>query len=154
MRVCVNMFFSFLRSSICMGRRLCGSEKHLTSVSAWDLSVLSFLLEALLSLPIAKRLRFGLRMTTAVDCYWSVGSWQSVSQDEVGVGVYRGCVSFSYCFYVWWPMLKTHHVVVPWSWTPSETDCSIPRKWKQRAMIVSKTMKEFLTLCRIEPRWK
>lgn len=46
---------------------------------------------------IAKQACFDLNMTTAVNCYGSVGSWQKVDQEEVGGGVNCGLFFFS-CF--------------------------------------------------------
>lgn len=64
-------------------------------VPASDLLVLSALLEAGHSLPTAKLASLDLRMTTGAEYYGSVGFWQSVNQDEAGVGIDRGRLSSS-----------------------------------------------------------
>lgn len=98
----------------------------LTRVSVRDPLVLSSLLEAGRSLSIAKLKCFNLKMTTAVNCYGNVGSWQSVGQDEVSVDVDRGRLFFSCCLRVWRPVLIEHHVVIRGNLTFSETDGNIP----------------------------
>lgn len=67
--------------------RYCGSEIVSKGVPTCDPLVPSFSPEAGHSLPTAKLLYFGLTMTTAFDIWGSVGSWQSLKQDKVGVGV-------------------------------------------------------------------
>lgn len=61
---------------------------------ALDPSVLIFLPKAGHSLSIAKLAYFNLKMTTAVDRYARVGSWQSVDQDEAAARVHRCLHSF------------------------------------------------------------
>lgn len=114
--------------------------------------VLSFLLEAEHSLPIAKLAFLDMKMITAVNCYRSIDSFQSVNQDESGLGVDCCLLSFPCCLHVWQPMLLARHAVIQGSLASSESDCNIPRRRMRRAVVTSKTMKECLILCGMHTR--
>lgn len=87
-------------------------------------------------------------MMTAVDCYKSVGSLQSVDKHEVDVDVDLGDLFL--CFlHVWRPILIVRHVVVQGILNLSEREGKIPCKQMQQVMVVSKTTKECPILCRV-----
>lgn len=105
-----------------------------TRVSVCGPSYLSFSPEAGHFLPIAKRICFHLKITTAIDCCGGVGSLRSMGLGEVGSGVDCDLFSFKCCLHGWRPSLLAHHVVLCGNLTLSEMDYNIPRRQMQRVM--------------------
>lgn len=82
MRVCINKFSSLLERLCVYGTTVVRARNMFIKGFFQDPLVLSFLSETELSSATAKLAFFGLKMTTSVDCYGSLGSRQSVDREE------------------------------------------------------------------------
>lgn len=86
MQIWIDRFLSFQRGSVYTVQWKCGSGVCLKSVSVRDFSVFSFSPDMGHCLSTTKLSCFGLKATTAFDCYRSVGSLQSVDQRALYAG--------------------------------------------------------------------